>query len=159
MRFNKIFKLFICLFVFMFVSGCVKDSQRVSAIAPSIETLENYEITNYLGKEVNYKLTDKETDYVNKELPYFYQGQYFTADTTRTPLVELSCSSENIKIKFIYKLKNRRNASGYVLQTKLQQHNTCFAVAFITQIADLFKLRIRFFELLFCTLCINKQRV
>lgn len=109
MRFNKIFKLFICLFVFMFVSGCVKDSQRVSAIAPSIETLENYEITNYLGKEVNYKLTDKEIDYVNKELPYFYQGQYFTADTTRTPLVELSCSSEKVKVKFICALDNNEN--------------------------------------------------
>ena len=87
MKIKKIFKFIICLFVFLFVSGCVKDSQKVSAITPSIETLENYEITTYLGKEVSYKLTDKEIEFVNKELPYFYQGQYFTADTTRTPLV------------------------------------------------------------------------
>ena len=106
MKIKKIFKLIICLFVFMFVSGCVKDSQKVSAITPSIETLENYEITTYLGKEVSYKLTDKEIEFVNNELPYFYQGQYFTADTTRIPLVELTCFSNTDKIKFICALDN-----------------------------------------------------
>ena len=109
MKFKKILKLFICLLVFMFVSGCVKENQKVKAITPPVVMLKDYEITNYLGKEVSYKLTENEIEFLKQELPYFYEGQYFKADTTRTPLVELSCIGDAMKIKFVCALDNNEN--------------------------------------------------
>lgn len=108
MKLNKLLKVFVMFLAILFVSGC-NDKIKVKNIVPSIEQFQTYEITSYMGNNVNYSLDESIINSIKEDMVYFYECKYYTADTTRTPLVQLTITADGNKLDFICALDSNEN--------------------------------------------------
>lgn len=123
MKNNKIFKMIFMFLIVVFISSCGGDKIKVKTIAPDVETYQTYEITNYMGHLVSMELTDKEINSIKEDMQYFYECNYYTADTTRTPMVQLTVmTTDNTKLEFICALDSKENRC-YMLNINSVSYN------------------------------------
>lgn len=122
MKNNKVLRFVFMFLVVIFLGGC-GDKIKLNTIAPNIDTYQTYEITNYMGHLVNMELTDKEIESIKKDMLYFYECKYYAADTTRTPMVQLTITTtDNIKLDFICALDSKENRC-YMLNINSVSYN------------------------------------
>lgn len=121
MKLNNYIKFFISLFLIIILCGC-NSKIKVKNIAPSIDEFQEFTITCFMGNEVDYKLDDDQIESIKEDMPYFYECKYFTADTTRTPFVELTVKTNDTKLEFICALDSNEERC-YMLNINAVSYN------------------------------------
>ena len=121
MKNNKILKMIFMFLIVIFLAGC-NDNIKLKTIAPSVDDYQTYELTNYMGNEISYVLNVNEISMIKQEMPYFYECKYYTADTTRTPIVQLTITTNDSKLDFICALDSKENRC-YMLNINSVSYN------------------------------------
>ena len=123
MKNSKLFKIIFMFLVVLFLAGCNNDKIKLKTIAPSIDTFQTYEVTNYMGHQISMELSETEILLLKEDMVYFYECKYYTADTTLTPMVQLTINTtENIKLDFIFAFDEKDNEC-YMLNINSVSYN------------------------------------